>query len=813
MKVTRVHVLILLATVAYVFFSLARLDLPGLQYDETLFANAALGDVDSGTFVEWEVPLGTRNIPLMLMPYVGAPKALLYAPVFALFGGGAATVRIPVVVIGLVSLVLLYFLLRAVFDESVALVGFAVLASDPAFIFTNKLDWGPVALRLLLKTASLYLLWRWLRTGRLWALGFGAFLLGLGLYDKITFAWFLLALAVAALVCFGKELLRRFRILSASVAAAAFIAGAFPLIAYNVRIPMGTFQRHAIVKPESWFESARYRYNLFRATLDGSAVVEMVNGGDPARTTEVVRKPTGRGVDRGFQWLFRIAPLTGTAAFYLAVASAAGVCFLLRIRPDRKVLFFLLLAAAETTLIAVTPEATGAHHAACVFPFTQILIALFLVQLYRLRPVLRLPAVALAGVLLVSQLAVDLSYLKSFETTGGVGRWSDAIYRLHEFARHCGRPLLLMDWGFKNQLLALNGGKTPAEEAFVPMVDQPATEQRLHALYPYLLMPRALFVFHMPQFEGFPMLDLFQRGLRACGLEGRIAATFSQRNGRPVYVVCEAVHPEVEAHLRSGGYFQYIEAEGCALRRGGGVELRNGASGRRMLGETWGRNAGDFATFGFSVPRRVDHMRLYLRYAFESPQDRACDLRIDSNWTARLPLPWTGMQPGQQDNWAWASLELGAVEPGEHKLRLEPVRGLDYANLDALYFSDTPLQLRPLALQSRQEFEPVFDLDVLGYQDRTDVRLESESPELIAGKSVLKLRLRSLRAEAIDVQYTVDGRRMPVIYGWRLDADGTTTVPVDDSTKKGSYHFLAIRDAADPSPTAWIRVDTSVRVR
>jgi hypothetical protein len=44
--------------------------LPGLQYDEKLFANAALGNLD-GTFVAWSVSVVGREVPMMLMGYIG----------------------------------------------------------------------------------------------------------------------------------------------------------------------------------------------------------------------------------------------------------------------------------------------------------------------------------------------------------------------------------------------------------------------------------------------------------------------------------------------------------------------------------------------------------------------------------------------------------------------------------------------------------------------------------------------------------------------------------------------------------------------
>src|SRR4026208_227145 len=70
---------------------------PGLQYDEALFINGALGGI-TDSFVHRRV----FGIPFMLMPYIGALKAYLFAPIFALLGVSMETIRVPAVVLSAV---------------------------------------------------------------------------------------------------------------------------------------------------------------------------------------------------------------------------------------------------------------------------------------------------------------------------------------------------------------------------------------------------------------------------------------------------------------------------------------------------------------------------------------------------------------------------------------------------------------------------------------------------------------------------------------------------------------------------------------
>ncbi len=121
----------------YFLFSLIQLELPGLEYDEVLFANAAMGNVD-GSFVEWEFRIGGQHLPIMLMTYIGALKAYLYAPIFALFGSSVASARVPVIIVGLITLTFTYKLVGAMIGREIALLSLVLLATDPTFIFATS---------------------------------------------------------------------------------------------------------------------------------------------------------------------------------------------------------------------------------------------------------------------------------------------------------------------------------------------------------------------------------------------------------------------------------------------------------------------------------------------------------------------------------------------------------------------------------------------------------------------------------------------------------------------------------------------------
>ena len=269
-----------LALILYLFFSLTYLALPGLQYDEVNFVNAALGR-ENTQFIAWEASLFGHKFPFMIMNYIGALKSGLYAPIFGLFGTSATTVRLPVVCIGLITLWVSFTLLRRMFGAKVAIAGLFLFATDPTFIFANRLDWGPVSLMLLLQMSSLYCMWRWIKEEARYYLGLAGFLFGLGLYNKIIFAWYLAAFLIALSLFFRDRFRHLLRWRQLICFLPALLLGCLPLIAFNLHIPLGTFRDRSVLDSVGP-ETLRNRYEQFRGTLDGGALYYLFNQAEVA---------------------------------------------------------------------------------------------------------------------------------------------------------------------------------------------------------------------------------------------------------------------------------------------------------------------------------------------------------------------------------------------------------------------------------------------------------------------------------------------------------------------------------------------------
>jgi 4-amino-4-deoxy-L-arabinose transferase-like glycosyltransferase len=673
---------IALAIALYLFFSLMFLNLPGLQYDETNFVNAAMGNQDA-PFITWSVRIFGKSVPLMIMNYIGAVKSAIYAPVFKIFGTSATSVRLPVVCIGLITLLLGAALLRRMFDRTIAIAALFLFAADPAFIFSNKLDWGPVSLMLALEMASLYFMWRWIKEEKRLFLGLAGFLFGLGLYNKIIFAWFIAAFFIGLFLCFREHARKLLRLRHLVCFLPAFLLGCLPLIAFNISVPMGTFRNQPVmdsIKPATLV----YRYHLFCGTLDGSGIYSFFSGDNVAVPGGIrTNRPAGK-IARAIGTLARSSWIRESllpAALMIALGLILVLWRFKRLSQKKEILFLAIQLIFIALCICVTASATGAHHVLALYPFVFMIVAFAAVMLGRWICKSEAAAGIVTGVCLLplvfSQVVIDARYLNNFQEKGGTGYWSDAIYELAAFAReNPDRKFLFMDWGFSNQLVLLTGGHIQYEEFA-------CDPKSLDACMDSVFAQRDIYlVFHVPPFDDPSMTDAYQKTLSRHHLQNRVAKTFYQKDGRPVYQACETTRQDLPVK-NSGGSFCYSrEAEDYDAKSGGSLDNKNGASNRKALGNYWGLHQEDFVVYKFDLPRSITDTHFYLRYAFEDANPQLYYLFLDGNYFSSITLPPTNGYGYTADQWKIFQTPLGNLAAGTHELKIKPAGDGRVVNLD-----------------------------------------------------------------------------------------------------------------------------------
>ena len=435
-----------LVIASFLAIAVRHIDVAGLQYDEVLFVNAALGGIGDA-FVHRRL----FGVPVMVMPYIGALKSWLHAPIFALFGVSTATMRVPSLLICGASLYLYSRLAETLFGRRLALLLLGVLATDPAFFFSSRFDFGPVDLMIFFKAAAMVAFFAWLQRPSGWRLWGLMLALALGTFDKLNFVWFSLALIVSAIVVFPRAV--QMALLRSGLIgwlAVTFAAVFSTVVSVSVIIPLlrgATPQRH---DGGLSFGRVLTVWHLAISSLDGTGLWAVL----------LAVPPPNRVFTSLFLAVGLLALLPGFAIGAVperdpvlgSYAQMAG--------------FFAALFLAVLVLMVATPQATGPHHAMMLFPLH--VFALFAVVAFGLdragayrRLCMTITLVLMAG-LIASQTGSIAAYLRRVQEPTSFGAWTDpAIFKLSAIVHSKENDVIVSaDWGLHTQLFSL----APAED-------------------------------------------------------------------------------------------------------------------------------------------------------------------------------------------------------------------------------------------------------------------------------------------------------------------------------------------------------------
>jgi len=525
-----VAIFLALATVA--------LDKPGYYYDEVIFVPVSyrvLGDCDVDAAVTRQVGC----LPLMqTLGYVGAIKAWLHAPLFALFGTNVWTVRLPAILLGAATLLVLWSFVRRELGAAWATLLMVLLCVDPVFIGHARLDWGPHMLAAFLRVLSLVALWRWLQTGRKRWLGIACAAFVVGFFDKLNFAWVIGAWLGALAVVAGRQAWGRLRDgrpwqpLIAGATLLVIVVGAATLLRHAVRLDV-LGEGDAF----TWSGQVVKIWNLFAATFSGTSVVSWVFGAEQ--------------------------PVTSAFNVLALVQCIAALFLLARWRPwtpARRLLAFVTVASVFLVLaIAITPQVGGTHHLVMVWP----LPALQLVTLLAIaaqhgettsrmrhhggRAMLATAGAVVVGAVLAWNIAMDLRYVDTFENDQDFRPLFDpAIGKLGHRLEALGVDRVIsVDWGLHQPLVTLAGRGRAAgyREWTWRLIDAPDLERAdlRRAVDEHVTNRRVAFVLHAGTFTVFPgareRLDRLLARERPCDVKEE---TFVNAAGRPLYTIVVA---------------------------------------------------------------------------------------------------------------------------------------------------------------------------------------------------------------------------------------------------------------------------------
>ncbi len=547
----------LLALLLYGGLALYQLKLPGFYYDEALDLPPTLQLIHDQPveLMPYDPGLNVfgRTLPLMILDYLGTVNTYLLLPVFALIGASGVTVRLFEVAIGVIIIALSHRLGRDWFGSGIAHLTALLLAVNPSFIFWSRMGISVTSVMAICSLGSLLALTRWKRSGGPHWMGIAGGLLGIGLWAKFLFLWWLIALgAVYVLLELPRNQVSRLsrNLVSATGGGIAFLIGAGPLIYFNV-LTGKTVENisNALKAPTDHginnlnvLDNFRAALDQFRIFLDGSYF--WYNG-------EIQSNP----------WAVRIF-----------VASLIVVGLLIWRWPraeQRRTLAVLILMTAIIVQSAFTVSGIWATHDFILVPFPQLIVALAAFGLWHLLKVInhqdtkaqRTPSESLVssslsgssghfikwaarlfgGVLVLGLFIGDLStterYYASLVKLGGYGRFSDAVYTFADTlnAEQITSPAAL-DWGLQKNIFVLTNGRVQPIEIFgySPEPDEGFPE-RVEAM----LCNGCVFISVDPRYAVYPRETAFREIATKLGYEVILDERdiFREHSGQPAYLL------------------------------------------------------------------------------------------------------------------------------------------------------------------------------------------------------------------------------------------------------------------------------------
>jgi 4-amino-4-deoxy-L-arabinose transferase-like glycosyltransferase len=425
---------------ARILLSLRMIDRPGLQYDETIFVNAATLRVPGiGMFHQ------VLGIPLMVFQYIGALKSWLYAPIFSLFGTSAATVRVPAVMLVSGCLLLLYLGVRDLVNRSVALLVVVLLALDQSLFWYTRDDVGPSALEFSLKCAAVFCLARFCKRRTMRWVVLLLVVLGAGVFNKLNFIWVVNAAAVISIAVMVRH-----------------------------RASLSAWRRTGVM----WFAGLILIYASFGAYYFANHIGSLGSGSSVGsfalRWSQFTRGSAAilSGTSFYDYALGSAGPRELVALVMLVLFTAGGAASIARWRGRSPTVAGM---AVGTLLIALqilfTYQATSGWHYIAIFPFFTVVAAYgaYAIALLVLRtPVRSATAMVLAGIAVLTYNGVLFAkYSRAVTGEPRFSAWSPAIYALSRYVEHQPGTVFTTDWGIETPLFTLSPSRRYREETFL----------------------------------------------------------------------------------------------------------------------------------------------------------------------------------------------------------------------------------------------------------------------------------------------------------------------------------------------------------
>lgn len=492
------------------------LSVPGLYYDEAVFAGMAkdfvTGHVHGQHMPDHEiVTLAGRPFPLFIQTYLGALKSWMLIPAFSSFGASVVVLRTTNLFWQLTALLFLMLGAWRWLGMGASVIAGMLLAFDPTYFFLSVLDWGVAVPSFLCRCACFYFAIAWNQNRKLTDAFFVGLFAGLGFFNKADFAVFLIAISMAALFCYWRQLFGVIRQHSSALAVTSlgFALGAGPMLLKIPRMLMLTISGPHPNAPGEMTTKLKTMLSMY----DGSHSYRLMNvGGVFERMYDGAAGPkatTGIAVVVG-------CILFGVLAYRKQIART------------RAIVFLIVTTLLITLGVFLLPDAVRIHHAVLVFPIPQLIVAALVALAWNISAPIRIIAVLLVAIVCLSGFRSIAATQKLIQQTGGRGRWSESFDKFcRENRDRSDLTIVSLDWGFNEQLMFLTDA---------PQLSEPFWEfnQTLSPLPPN---PNYIYLAHPPEYSVLKYDVAYLNQLQKSGSNAEITPHFDRQNEVAFYTI------------------------------------------------------------------------------------------------------------------------------------------------------------------------------------------------------------------------------------------------------------------------------------
>jgi len=516
---------VVIASFIFSYFSFSNLKLPGTREEEPSVAIQLfpfLGLVE-----------GVNELPLLFHPYHAAGMSYLILPWMYLLDVNVYAIRTGTIVYGFITLILLFIFVKKISNVYFAAISFFMLATNPSFIISVREGLVHISLPMLFSVLSLFLFNIYRDKKNLFYMFLVGLTLGLGMSCHSSFIYFITAMSV---VVFIKIIFKRNRkkLLQITLFFLGIFIGSGLLILGNLRNNFSTIKEFEsrILQTPMGINNTEYFENL-KARIRNS--IDLIEG------------IAFQDYEGGQNWY----SYKNKFNLYLLIISIIFVLYkkiFVRVKLLKVIDLLLLLLV----FMVVSPFTLNKHeysHVLSILPVLAILSGwtvyyLFHNSMYSQSKsgewIKYIACVIIIFVIGFKNLASISAYHSFIKRTGGVGIYSDAIYKLSDWLETNNYNIVVAgDWGFSANIEFHTKRKILVDWIYPSNDSFPLTNE-LELIYYFKNLfnePNKIFIFRY-RTKNFNIVNTFAKKINKKLV---LIKTFFRRDNVPIYQVYKAV--------------------------------------------------------------------------------------------------------------------------------------------------------------------------------------------------------------------------------------------------------------------------------